>query len=216
MIADQSVCTRPRSILSFTWRHEFKVLYGPIKRLLSSGFLSNRFELERHHFKVVGNGFVAISPNSLCDHYSGSACAVRVCVWLCWRFVLLCSSLFCFALFVSFFFLLLCFALLCSALIYCFTLVFFAFTHCDVSCFDTLWCVFCFVSCCVVLYCVVCVCGNVLAFTFVFFFCYCSFCYTFFCLFRVGFFFAFVCLVGGLVAFFVLSVYLLLLFYLLF
>ena len=157
MIADQSVCTRPRSILSFTWRHEFKVLYGPIKRLLSSGFLSNRFELERHHFKVVGNGFVAISPNSLCDHYSGSACAVRVCVWLCWRFVLLCSSLFCFALFVSFFFAtLFCFALLCFDLLLYFSFFCFYTLRCVVLWHIVMCILFCVVLCCTVL-CRVCV-----------------------------------------------------------
>ena len=92
--------------------------------------------------------FVVISPIR-CGHFSGSVCVVRDCAWLCWYFVLLCSSLSCFVCLVLF-----CYFVLplYSALICWFTLVLFAFTHCDVSCFDILWCV---VLLHLVLYCVV-------------------------------------------------------------
>ena len=64
---------------------------------------------------------------------------------------------------------------------------------------------FCVVLCCTVL-CRVCVCGNALAFAFIFFFVIVRFALHFFVYFGL-FSFAFVCLIGGLIVFFVLSVY---------
>ena len=83
-----------------------------------------------------------------------------------------------------------------------------ALTHCDVY----------FVLCRVVLYCIVlCACAVMCLHLLLFsFFVIVRFAIHFFVLFGLFFVFAFVCLVGGLVAFSVLSVYLLLLFHLLF
>ena len=132
------------------------MLYGPIKRLLSSGFLSNRFELERHHFKVVGNGFCCHFPQFVMWSLFGfcMCCPCLCVVVLTLFFTLLFSVLLCFSLFVSFCFTaLFCFALLCFDLL----LYFSFFLRLHTAMCRALTHLFCVLLCCTVL-CLVCVC----------------------------------------------------------